>query len=91
MALTRGITSNFPCPVCLVPREEQHDVTKTFNLRSTDEMHEIYTLSQDLSAKDREEYLKDVGLRNVEVRYQNFPCFNYQRLQRSNVLEWRLI
>lgn len=67
MALIRGSTGNYPCPICLVPHNELSDLTKTYRLRTTVEMAEIHTESQKMNATDREKYLKDVGLRDIEV------------------------
>lgn len=72
MALIRGATGNYPCPICLVPHDELADVTKSFPLRSTESMKEIYQVAQGLNAADREVYLKDVGLRNIEVNTFSF-------------------
>lgn len=68
MALIRGATGNYPCPICLVPNDEQSDPTKTYPLRTTEDMKEIYDEVQDLSAVDREKQLKDAGLRDIEVQ-----------------------
>uniref|UniRef100_A0A8H8CLW5 Uncharacterized protein n=1 Tax=Psilocybe cubensis TaxID=181762 RepID=A0A8H8CLW5_PSICU len=66
MALTRGATSNFPCPVCLVPKENLSNLTTVYPYRTSAEMKHIYTEAQNFTAKDKENYLKEYGLRNVE-------------------------
>ena len=68
MALTRGASSNFPCPVCLVPKEEMHK-GKVYPLRTTKTMKEVYHKAMGMALADmKEELLKSVGLRGIEVR-----------------------
>ncbi|PPQ74821.1 hypothetical protein CVT26_005455 [Gymnopilus dilepis] len=66
MALTRGPTSSFPCPVCLVPKEEIPNLSRQFPLRTTENMERIWSESQDMNLTQREEYLQGVGLRDVK-------------------------
>lgn len=67
MALIRGATGNIPCPVCLVPHDEMADLAKSYPMRSTQSMREIYEDSRALNAKDKDQHLKDVGLRDIQV------------------------
>lgn len=67
MALIRGGTGNFPCPICLVPHEELGDLTKSYPLRSTGEMKDIHNEAQFLNMTNRDAYLKEFGLRDIEV------------------------
>ena len=67
MALIRGQNSDFPCPVCLVPNECQHDLSTKYDMRSADSMKTVYENADDLNAKEGEELLKSFGLRAVEV------------------------
>jgi hypothetical protein len=68
MALIRGINSHYPCPVCLVPADKLSDLSKTFKLRTTQDMKEVYeTANQADSAAEKEIILKGSGLRDVKV------------------------
>ncbi|KAH9477174.1 hypothetical protein JR316_0011092 [Psilocybe cubensis] len=66
IALTRGATSNYPCPICLVPNDALSNLTACYPIRSAAGMERIHSEAQKLNAKDREEHLKRYGLRNVE-------------------------
>ncbi|KAF8896734.1 hypothetical protein CPB84DRAFT_1681981 [Gymnopilus junonius] len=79
MTLIRGLGSNGPCPVCLVPPDELADLSKTFNLRTKENMMKIYKQAQELNATDKEELLKIYGLRDVENVFWDFKyCDPYQ-------------
>lgn len=68
MALTRGVMSNFPCPVCLVPRSELYDLSKKYELRTTETMQAVYQEAKDARLMaEGEQILKSRGLRRVEV------------------------
>ncbi|KAF8956124.1 hypothetical protein BDZ97DRAFT_1907300 [Flammula alnicola] len=66
IALTRGGTSKKPCTICLVPKEEIPNLSKTFPLRTTETMREVWIRAQDMNSTDREELLKSYGLRDVK-------------------------
>jgi len=67
MALIRGHKGNRPCPVCLVLRDEM-DTGKIGDLRTTETMKEIYEKASAMhSAEEKDDFLKDYGLRYVEV------------------------
>ena len=67
MALVRGATSNFPCPVCLVPNGGLHAGTM-HALRTSENMQQVYNVACEFSTIDeRENYLRGYGLRYVEV------------------------
>lgn len=42
MALTRGVKSDYPCPVCLVPREKMDDLWVRAPLRTAIESSRLY-------------------------------------------------
>jgi hypothetical protein len=67
MSLIRGRGGKCPCPVCLVPLEELHDLSKTYALRSIGEAMEALRVYKRSRAQG-EELLKALGLRPVEVR-----------------------
>ncbi|KAG1730467.1 hypothetical protein EDB19DRAFT_1897064 [Suillus lakei] len=65
MSLIRGRGGKCPCPVCLVPLAELHDLSKTYPLRSVDEAKEALRV-YGLSKAQGEELLKALGLQPVE-------------------------
>ncbi|EPQ50176.1 hypothetical protein GLOTRDRAFT_82536 [Gloeophyllum trabeum ATCC 11539] len=65
MALTRGSMSNYPCPICLVPNEEQFDLSKKWPRRTARLMKKKYEKALEMNKKDADEFLKEVGLRLV--------------------------
>jgi len=67
MALTRGTKSNFPCPVCLVPREEMCKGVM-YALRTTETMEGVYNEAKGMdTVGEAENLLKSFGLRGIEV------------------------
>ena len=67
MALIRGGGSNYPCPICLVPSIQLCDGS-THPLRTSEGMQKVYNEAVAMgSITQREEHLKEYGLRNVEV------------------------
>ena len=65
MALTRGATSNFPFPVCLVPKPEMWKGA-VYDLRTNETMKGIYNQAMEANTADeREKILQNVGLRGV--------------------------
>ena len=68
MALIRGINSHYPCPVCLVSADKLSDLSKTFKLRTTQDMKEVYEKANEAdSVANKEIILKGYGLRDVKV------------------------
>ena len=68
MTLIRGLRSYAPCPVCLVPGNKLADLSETFELRTKGKMREIFEQARELNAMDKDELLKEYGLRDIEVR-----------------------
>ena len=66
MSLIRGRSGKCPCPVCLVPLDELHDLSKSFPLRSQTEAQEALATWAENRARG-EEILKKLGLRLVDV------------------------
>ncbi|KAJ6473947.1 hypothetical protein DFH09DRAFT_1293679 [Mycena vulgaris] len=67
MALIRGLQGLYPCPICFVPWNEQSDLSTEHPLRTGKESEEILENARALrTAAEREELLKDHGLRDVE-------------------------
>ena len=79
MALIRGLMGLYPCPICFVPWDEQSDLTTENPLRTGIESQEILknARAQRLLG-EREEILKDHGLRDIDVRLTSF--MSLQRL-----------
>jgi len=76
MALIRGLKGLYPCPICFVPWNEQSDLSTEHPLRTGAESQRIL---MDARAKrtlaERDELLKDNGLRDVEVIHFFFTAF----------------
>jgi len=72
MALIRGVKANYPCPVCLVPKEELSNLSKTYELRTTAGMQGIWSAAQEMNATQREQHLREHGLRDVQVAINHF-------------------
>ena len=68
MALLRGVNSKRPCPICLVPLEELHDLTKNHPLRTV-EQGRLALEAWEAKKSVGEERLKVLGLRPVQVSY----------------------
>ncbi|KAJ6495988.1 hypothetical protein C8R45DRAFT_1052651 [Mycena sanguinolenta] len=58
----------YPCPICLVKSEDQSDISKVDKLRTAGEAQKTLKAvhAHDVSAAEREEVLKNVGLRDVD-------------------------
>lgn len=67
ISLIRGIGSNFPCPICLVPANQQTNLSTIFPQRTMKNMQEIYLTAQKLASGPKDELLKSYGLRDAEV------------------------
>ena len=65
MTLIRGLNGLYPCPVCLVPKEQLSDTSKTWPRRNARDHQRI--LTQKFSAAVEEEALKALSLRPVTV------------------------
>ncbi|KDR67396.1 hypothetical protein GALMADRAFT_232065 [Galerina marginata CBS 339.88] len=66
MALIRGVKANYPCPICLVPKEALSNLSETFELRTTINMQRIWEEAQAMNATQRDALLRQYGLRDVE-------------------------
>jgi hypothetical protein len=68
MALTRGSSSNFPCPICIVHRDQLADHTTTWPLRTATQVQKLVQKARGLtSPQDRETLLSTQGLRDIDV------------------------
>lgn len=69
MSLTRGVRALWPCPVCLVPHDKLSDMTRCYPRRtSCDSQAILATARAKDTAEEREEALKEYGLRDILVR-----------------------
>ena len=50
MALIRGVKANYPCPICLVPKEDLSNLSNTYELRTTASMQGIWSVAQEMNA-----------------------------------------
>ncbi|KAF9231165.1 hypothetical protein BU15DRAFT_90973 [Melanogaster broomeanus] len=65
MSLIRGRNGKCPCPVCLVPLDQLHDLSKTFALRTMDQGQDALR-RYNYSRAEGEAILKALGLRPIE-------------------------
>lgn len=72
MALIRGLRGLCPCPKCLVPKDELSDLSKTYEIRTTEATMQILTEARTKNATDKEDALKKHGLRDVNVSFSLF-------------------
>ena len=69
MALIRGLNAMYLCPICYVPWQEQSDLSMEHPHRVSQDSESLVQEARTLrTAAEREELLKDNGLRDVEVR-----------------------
>ncbi|KIK18571.1 hypothetical protein PISMIDRAFT_14280 [Pisolithus microcarpus 441] len=70
MALIRGIKSNFPCPICLIPRNHISDFPTQCELQTSKNILKVLedTCSQDTQEK-KEQILIQQGLRDVDSAF----------------------
>ncbi|KAJ6523086.1 hypothetical protein DFH09DRAFT_1421223 [Mycena vulgaris] len=67
MALIRGLQGLYPCPICFVPWNEQSDLSTDHLVRTGNGSQEIVEQARaQHTAADRDELLKDNGLRDVD-------------------------
>ena len=66
MSLIRGRNGKAPCPICLMPLEFLHDISKTFSLRNARQGEEALRMYNDRRATG-EAILKKLGLRPIPV------------------------
>ena len=66
MSLIHGHLGKCPCPMCLVPLDELHDLTKSFTPQLQAQAEDALKIWADSQAKG-EELLKQLGLQPVEV------------------------
>lgn len=76
MALIRGLMGKFPCPVCLIPREELSKGSNTYRLRSSGDAKALHAWARDsTTAEVREQVLSSESLCDVDVSLSPRFCF----------------
>lgn len=76
MSLIRGVMGKFPCPICLVPRAELHNLLETWPLRTRhDSVCLLRKARRKYTKAKREKKLKSQSLRDVEVSIIWIPYF----------------
>ncbi|KAI5992656.1 hypothetical protein EDD15DRAFT_2136230, partial [Pisolithus albus] len=70
MALVRGVKSNFPCPICLIPRDHISDFPAQCELRTSENVLKVLreARSQDTTEK-KEQILIQQGLRDIDSAF----------------------
>ncbi|KAF8207999.1 hypothetical protein K438DRAFT_2071545 [Mycena galopus ATCC 62051] len=66
MTLIRGLGGNHPCPVCLVRKDEQSDLSIISDLRTAQDSKQAVEQARGLTIEAGENLLKDLGLRKVD-------------------------
>ncbi|KAG2120397.1 hypothetical protein DEU56DRAFT_928435, partial [Suillus clintonianus] len=70
MALIRGLMGKFPCPVCLVPRDELSNTLKVFPLRTCTGTKALLARARESSTLEaREQILSSQSLRDVDSSF----------------------
>ena len=67
MALIRGPKGKCSCPICYVPSNKTFDLSKSYDLRTVENTKDALDIKQYSSLSEREEKLKELGIRPVEV------------------------
>ncbi|KAG1861785.1 hypothetical protein DFJ58DRAFT_744178 [Suillus subalutaceus] len=66
MSLTRGIMSLWPCPVCLVPRDDLWDTSKSYRRQTSKDLQAVINAARAKETfEEREELLKEQALRLI--------------------------
>jgi len=69
MALIRGTTCLFPCPICLVPQAQLANISCSWSKRSQEKTETLVENVLNNHSKDAAEDLKKQGLRPVRVEF----------------------
>ncbi|KAG1756658.1 uncharacterized protein EDB91DRAFT_1233427 [Suillus paluster] len=82
MALIRGLMGKFPCPVCLVPREELSKGLNAYQFRMSEDAKALHAQAQESTTLEaREQVLSSESLRDVDSAFDTMEHTNvYQTL-----------
>jgi len=73
----RAATANFPCPKCLVPKAQLHDITKSFQQRTTKSMRAVFECAVHTNSKTaKEQIFQAYGLHDVKVGIISYMLTN---------------
>ena len=91
MSLTRGTKSNFPCPRCLIPTDEQGNYPPEHGAtRTSAHTQVIIQEARAMRPGRKEELLKSFGLRDIDVCVVfSFFLFSLMTYPTERVLENR--
>lgn len=68
MAAVRGMGSDYPCPICLIPHDQFPGLDKKHPARTAENMKAIYEEAKAcVTLADRDSVLKSASLRFVNV------------------------
>lgn len=68
MALIRGLMGKFPCPICLVPRDELYKTSNIYPLRTSAGAKALRVQARESTTLEaREQILSSESLRDVDV------------------------
>lgn len=71
----RAALANFPCPKCLVPKDQLHHIDRKFKPRTTKSMQQVYQLATDAPSKTQKEFiLQNYGLHYTKVSSSRDCC-----------------
>ena len=77
MALTQGFRGLCPCPVCLVPHQDQQKLTEQYPLRTVNGTKTVMELIKSAcTAADKEKILEENGIRAISVSSSLNPIFS---------------
>ncbi|KAG2355123.1 hypothetical protein BDR07DRAFT_1453876 [Suillus spraguei] len=71
MSLIRGTKCKFPCPVCLIPREELGNVLTSYPLRTSASMQATLREARNFIRQDKEKVLMSRGLQDVDNAFSD--------------------
>ncbi|KAK0184650.1 hypothetical protein F5146DRAFT_1006378 [Armillaria mellea] len=82
MSLIHSGSSDFPCNICLILKDQQSNLQETYPLRNNTSMQAVIKDAKKLkTAKDRNNYLQQFGLRDIQNIFWGFPqCDPYHVL-----------
>ncbi|KAF8157464.1 hypothetical protein K438DRAFT_1910064 [Mycena galopus ATCC 62051] len=71
MALIRGLRALYPCPICYVKNEDQPDLSKKADLRTSKLSQDTVAEARTMTAEGRDNLLQSHGLHNVDNVFWN--------------------
>ncbi|KAG2126460.1 hypothetical protein BD769DRAFT_1652763 [Suillus cothurnatus] len=80
MALIRGLMGKFPCPICLVPREELSKISNVHRLRTSVDAKALRAQARESTTLEvREQILSSESLRDVDNSFDTMEHTNVFR------------